>query len=105
MLFQKKKVNTDYNDVVVDTSIFETAIKLMIAKNFGAGNHFKVYREAKRFRPSKSRSIQNQLSGREPEIVEVYFDNKFICDVREDMQPDYALALIQSSLINKLSAT
>lgn len=90
------------NDLVGD-SYFEKGVRLLILNNFGYGNHFKIVREAKIYRPSRSKYIQNQLSGKLPEVCEIWFDGKYLCDVSEDMKPDYAIAMINVALINRLS--
>lgn len=95
------KPKVDRSDVITEDSFFERGLRLLIQRNFGFSDKWKVIREAKIYRPSKSQTIRNQLGGREPEICEVRFDNNYICDISEAMKPDEALATIQFNMIQR----
>lgn len=93
--------NPGSDSVDLDT-YFERGLRITIRKNFGDSEHFKVIREARKYRPSISKEIRDQLSGRTPQICEVYFDHKYLCDISEDKTPDMAVQIISLALIHKI---
>ncbi len=98
----KRTVKKD-SDQVTGENYFEEGLKVLIESEFGlSASKFGVFLEGRLYRPSLSKNIRDQMSGREAKICEIYFEKKYLCDISEAMTPDRALAEIHSALLNFL---
>lgn len=80
---------------------FEKGLRKLIVHNFKDWAWFGVQSERRLYKPI-SRSTWIQKVNPDEEICEVYFKEKFLCDVPAKLRPDEALALIQYKLIQRL---
>lgn len=83
-------------------SAFHLGLEKLIRFTFPNNKMFRVESERHKYRANMVESVYKQVNDMEAEICEVYFDNKYLCDVKASHRPDEALALIQFSLLHKL---
>ena len=91
-------------DIVPDEFAFEKGLKKIIDKIWGlGGGHFRIEAETRKYRPSKSLEVREQLAGRAPKRYEVYFDNQYLCEVSEAQLPEEVDMLLHTSMQNLLA--
>jgi len=81
---------------------FEKSVENLIRQNFKDSRYFSVIAEIRKYKSGEEASIRNQVMGREPRRVEVYFKGEYLCDIRENMSREKGLALINFRLLQIL---
>lgn len=93
------------SDMVMGDISYEQLVRMILKKRFGDGsvlnywdkfapNKLRVVLEGRKYRPSKSKSIKDQMVGYAPKICEIYYGATYICDVREDFTEGMVIAAV-----------
>lgn len=83
-------------------SEFELGLIGMIKMKFKDSHLFGVASEARKYNAATSRSSFLQNNGLAPEICEVYFDGKYLCDIPATMSPKDAMLQIENAITAKI---
>lgn len=81
---------------------FEKSVEDLIRQNFKDSGYFSVIAEIRRYKAGEEMSIRDQVMGREPRRVEVYFKGEYLCDIPENISKEQGLALINFRLLQVL---
>jgi len=87
-----------------EKTFFEKGIEMIIMNNFKDFSKFAVFAEVRKYRPMEDESIFNQQNEILPEVVEVYFNGEFLCDLVETMMPSVVLDTIEKNLYYKITS-
>ena len=92
----------DNGDRYTDRFAFLKSVEGMIAENFGDNWRWQIVPEVYKYKPSKSKEVRDQIQGNAPKVVEIYFDKKYLCDVKENESRELGLAKIHVALVNRI---
>jgi hypothetical protein len=85
-----------------NSSMFIKGLNKLIRYNFKDSKLFSVVSNLKKYRVREDPFVFGQKIGKVPEFADIYLNNEYLCEVREDMRPEEVLAVIQYHLLEKL---
>ena len=85
-----------------DKTYFERGIELIIMNGFENFSRFTVFAEIRKYKAYEDEALLKQQREELPQIVEIYFDNEFLCDVVDTMSPGQIYQIIQNNLYYKI---
>lgn len=88
----------------VNETYFEKGIKMLIMNNFPNFSRFSYIAEVRRYKTAEVKEIWEQENNMLPQIVEIYFDGEFLCDVIETMDAQQVLSEIEKQLFYKVTS-
>lgn len=95
----KRRPVHPHGDMIGGHTNFERALLYLLNEYFGSG-HWRVISEVHKYRPSLVKEVIDQYNGTAPEICEVYFDGKFVCDVQKNWGPAVITAKVSEALLH-----
>lgn len=85
----------------MNKTYLEQGVRKLINAKFQRSELFQVISEKTKYKVKEDPYLLAQSQGILPEVVEVYFNGEFLCEVYETMKPDEAYIAIVTALTAK----